>query len=238
MRLEQLSLRNWRRYEECTIDFDGNVTGIIGPNDGGKSTIVDAISYLILGTTSRVKARNIRWGESEGQVSGVISHRGHRLEITRGIKSSRSYLKVDDKEVFRKSADVKDALSSLLNISPSIFSNHIIVSQGKLDRPLLMQHAELSKDFQYLFGTEKCEALRELLHMKMSGLALVEDGQRERARLMTELARFKEDAAEAATVLDNISSSIKSLDVTGAAELVGDVPEVLSIYRGPHSDRE
>ena len=46
MRLCRLSLRNWRGVDACDVQFAAGVTLIEGPNEVGKSTIVEALRML------------------------------------------------------------------------------------------------------------------------------------------------------------------------------------------------
>jgi len=47
MRLKSLSLYQFRGYKkETVITFDKNLTGLIGKNDSGKSTILEALDHF------------------------------------------------------------------------------------------------------------------------------------------------------------------------------------------------
>lgn len=167
MQIEELQLSNWRKYTDQKLSFEGSVVGIVGPNDGGKSTIVDAIRYLLLGATNRVKGRNVRYGCDKGFVKGTFRHGGHTFAISRDILTSRCSLQVGGGEVVKKHDDVNRVLSDMLGVSSAVFNNHVIIQQGKLAAPFEMRLAELSKDFQHLFGTTLCENLRELLQREI-----------------------------------------------------------------------
>ena len=44
MRLNSLQLTNFRQHANSTIEFGPGITGIIGPNGTGKTTILEAIA--------------------------------------------------------------------------------------------------------------------------------------------------------------------------------------------------
>lgn len=46
MRLHRLELEHWRGVESCALDFDAGVTLVEGPNEVGKSSIVEALQLL------------------------------------------------------------------------------------------------------------------------------------------------------------------------------------------------
>jgi DNA replication and repair protein RecF len=53
MKLTHLTLRNFRSYPSCSLDFESGVNLIGGVNGSGKSNLVEAIDYLSLGKSWR-----------------------------------------------------------------------------------------------------------------------------------------------------------------------------------------
>ncbi len=49
MKLNELSIKNFRGYDETIIDFDDEINVVIGRNDVGKSTILDALEIFFNG---------------------------------------------------------------------------------------------------------------------------------------------------------------------------------------------
>lgn len=47
MKISKLKLNNFRGYQDITIDFDENYNVIIGKNDIGKSTILEALEIFL-----------------------------------------------------------------------------------------------------------------------------------------------------------------------------------------------
>jgi DNA repair protein SbcC/Rad50 len=52
MRLVSLKLKNYRQYKDSMIEFGDGLTGIIGLNGSGKSTIVEAIAWTLYGNNA------------------------------------------------------------------------------------------------------------------------------------------------------------------------------------------
>ena len=52
MRLKSLTLKNYRQYKDSSIEFGDGLTGIIGLNGAGKSTIVEAIAWTLYGNNA------------------------------------------------------------------------------------------------------------------------------------------------------------------------------------------
>jgi exonuclease SbcC len=50
MKLTSLTLKNFRKFKNATIEFPDGVTGVIGLNGAGKSTIFEAIAWVLYGS--------------------------------------------------------------------------------------------------------------------------------------------------------------------------------------------
>lgn len=46
-RLDNLHLKNFRRYEDLSIDFNSRLTLIVGVNGSGKTSILDAAAIVV-----------------------------------------------------------------------------------------------------------------------------------------------------------------------------------------------
>ena len=46
-RLDNLRLKNFRRYEDLSIDFNSQLTLIVGVNGSGKTSILDAAAIAV-----------------------------------------------------------------------------------------------------------------------------------------------------------------------------------------------
>ena len=61
MILKSLTLKNYRKFKDVTIEFPDGVTGIVGLNGVGKSTIFEAIAWSIYGpVAARTSANEIK----------------------------------------------------------------------------------------------------------------------------------------------------------------------------------
>lgn len=74
MRLNRISLRNFRNYADATIAFDPGVNLIVGKNAQGKTNLLEAISYLSSGKSFRAQkiTEMIRFGSDFGEIEGTI----------------------------------------------------------------------------------------------------------------------------------------------------------------------
>ena len=61
MILKLLRLKNFRKFKDVTIDFPDGITGVVGLNGVGKSTIFEAIAWILYGTVAaRTSAEQIK----------------------------------------------------------------------------------------------------------------------------------------------------------------------------------
>lgn len=121
MTIRSLTLTNFRSFESRTIDLGGR-TLILGPLASGKSSIYDAIRWLLTGVCRGLDAagkgadRLIRTGESQATVTATIEHKGKTATVTRSVRAGAgTELRTD---VFQgSSSDQQKALYGWLGMS-------------------------------------------------------------------------------------------------------------------------
>ncbi|HEX7939413.1 MAG TPA: SMC family ATPase, partial [Gemmatimonadaceae bacterium] len=97
MRLNQLRLRNFRQHADTTVEFDAGLTGIIGPNGSGKTTILEGIAWALYGMPAargtREGIRSLRAPARAGvKVELDFDLAGHRYRVVRSLSSAELYL--------------------------------------------------------------------------------------------------------------------------------------------------
>ena len=66
MILKTLVLKNFRKFKNATIEFPDGVTGVVGLNGAGKSTIFEAIAWVLYGSVAaRTSSDQIKRGGAE-----------------------------------------------------------------------------------------------------------------------------------------------------------------------------
>ena len=91
MHLNRLVLQNFKKYRHAEVDFQDGLTGIVGNNGSGKSTIVEAIAWALYGnkvsTIKRDYIKNIRAGDSDSvEVQLSLSMGKNELLISRSMQ--------------------------------------------------------------------------------------------------------------------------------------------------------
>ena len=59
MTIKSLVLKNFRAYKDIKIDFDSNMNVIIGQNDIGKSTILEALDIFFEGGVVNIEGNDL-----------------------------------------------------------------------------------------------------------------------------------------------------------------------------------
>ena len=57
IRIESITIKEFRGIRNLTLDFKGKSFGICGPNGTGKSGVIDALEFGLTGNVSRLSGR-------------------------------------------------------------------------------------------------------------------------------------------------------------------------------------
>lgn len=149
MRLERLSILNYRSIAQADLFFSRNVNCFVGENGMGKTNLLDAIYYLSFckSALSAQDGPNIRHGESFFMVQGdYAAADGSRLRVHCGVKQGqRKRIRKDDKDVKRIAEHIGSI--PLVLISPS---DSLLVSGGSEERRRFMDVVISQYDAPYL----------------------------------------------------------------------------------------
>src|SRR6476619_4816095 len=122
MRLNSLRLVNFRQHADSYITFDTGLTGIIGANGSGKTTILEAIAWALYGQDAargkKETIRSLRAGAgAKVKVELDFDLGGHRFRVERGLTSAELYLDGADYPIANSLSGVTDVLRRRLGMS-------------------------------------------------------------------------------------------------------------------------
>jgi hypothetical protein len=116
MRITGIELKNWMIHRHLAIDISP-LTIIAGPNESGKSSIADAVAFVVFNEIRRVRTKGDRPQLiSEGASKGVVTVRAGEATIKRDISTGK--LSSDAMMPVREGA-ISQAVPYLL--SPALF---------------------------------------------------------------------------------------------------------------------
>ena len=163
MLIKSVELKNVKSYNHETIEFLEGINGICGQNGHGKSTILEAIGYVLFDYPPYKKIDDFRrHGEKSGYVAITVEGRDEiEYTITRKLGGSEYYVKTPVGEI-KGRKDVKDWIASnlLYNVRspedmPSIFENAVGVPQGTFTSAFLMNPEPRKKIFDNILRVEE-----------------------------------------------------------------------------------
>ncbi len=155
MIIEEVELENFISHRRTSVRFSPGVTVIVGPNGAGKTSIVDAITYALLGIHSRgqpqAKDPVIRLGASVARVKIVFSVGGRRYMIlktvSRGstVSETKLYMLTDNGRQLLADGVTKVRLevAKLLGAHVDVLKHLLVARQGEVD--LIVRSSEERK---------------------------------------------------------------------------------------------
>lgn len=83
MKINRLSLQNFRNFKQKRLEFEAKITVICGDNSTGKSNILEAIYLLATGKSFRAEKdeQMILYGQEFGRVSGFVEQNLDKVEV-------------------------------------------------------------------------------------------------------------------------------------------------------------
>jgi exonuclease SbcC len=176
VKLNSLTLVNFRQHRSTHIAFDAGLTGIIGPNGAGKSTLLEAIAWAIYGTpAARGTRESIRFHRAPPRASVRVELDfdlgGHRYRVVRGLTSAELYLDGAAAPIASGINAVTDLLRKRLGMSREEFFNTYFTGQKELSVMAAMGPAERAQFLSRVLGYERLRNAQELLRRRRSVLA-------------------------------------------------------------------
>jgi len=156
MRLNSLQMKNFKKYKgQVKIEFQDGLTGIVGKNGSGKSTIVEAVAWALYGSkASSIKRdflKNSHASEKEElEVRLSLNLDDKEVLIQRSMRgkslSSDAKLFIDKRMVSSGVKEVEFHLEEILNIGFQDFMKTFYARQKDLDN-LLKEGGSKKKEY-------------------------------------------------------------------------------------------
>ncbi len=165
MELIQLNLKNFRTHKKLELSFKEGITGIIGNNGAGKSSVIEAISFLLTGEGYGAKADMLSVGETSGYVLGHLKIDGKEAVLERHLDTSKVAFKYDG-IIYKKAGEVSAIWEQLFQIDKNIFKNIIISKQGETALLFSGDNSIKEKIFQKIFLVPNTTKIRDTIWNK------------------------------------------------------------------------
>jgi len=180
VKLHRLRLVNFRQHADTEIAFGDGITGIIGPNGSGKTSLLEAISWAIYGNPAargdKDSIRNLR-AKARAAVRVELEFRlgSHDYRVERGLNNAE--LHQDGVPVANSLKEVTARLQRVLGMTHDEFFNTYFTGQKELavlaDASRPERAAFLSRVLrheQLTLAQEKIRERRNALSHEVGGL--------------------------------------------------------------------
>jgi exonuclease SbcC len=138
VRILELSLRNYRVFEEVDLELPARVIGIFGPNGAGKSALVESLLFGLYGR-ARTDRKHIRTHGilTDCAVRVTFEHGGQQYEVRRTIRGKAhqtdAELLVGDLALATGVQEVDAEIRRLLRMDQQVFRASVFAEQKQLD---------------------------------------------------------------------------------------------------------
>ncbi|MDF1505792.1 SMC family ATPase, partial [Roseisolibacter sp. H3M3-2] len=167
MKLHALRLVNFRQHADSYLSFGDGLTGIIGANGSGKTTILEAIAWALYGNAAARGTRDsIRFVRAQPRAAVRVELEfdlaGHRYRVVRGLTSAELYLDGASGPIANSITAVGELLQRRLGMSRGEFFNTYFTGQKELNVMAAMGPSERAQFLSRVLGYERLRAAQAL----------------------------------------------------------------------------
>ncbi len=168
VRLNSLHLVNFRQHADSRISFDSGLTGIIGPNGSGKTTILEAVAWALYGNSAaRGTRESLRYNRAASRATVRVELdfdlAGHRYRVVRGLTNAELYLDGAAAPIANSITGVTDLLQRRLGMTRAEFFNTYFTAQKELNVMAAMGPSDRAKFLSRVLGYEKLRTAQDLV---------------------------------------------------------------------------
>ncbi len=222
MQVISIKLVNFKQYKDTEITFSEGLTGFIGKNGAGKSTIFEAIVYAMFGKADGYVGdiRNDKAAENAPvEISLCFEDKGQDYRVTRKItgknNSSSAELFAGEQSVCIGTSAVNKEISRILKSDYKNFNLSFFARQKEVGLIQAINITERSGHIRQMLGLSKLDRLEALLKDEIRSLESELKGMKSGLMTHEQVESLHNDlkifAEESAQITKNIKSAENEL---------------------------
>lgn len=206
MKLLTMDLKNFRSHADTSLAFPSEgVTGIIGENESGKSSLNEALLWALYGgSTTRGTMDGLRWTGAAARQTAAVTLRfalaGTTYRVERGENTAKLVNEATGQVLAEGTAPVNEAMPDVLGMSYAEFTSSYVCLQDDIKRLSTMLPTERVGFIREVMGMGRiddaikaCRKRKAALSEELRGFDL---GLGDREPLVAAVERAKERLVE------------------------------------------
>jgi len=166
MLLKTLTLRNYRKYKDAYVEFPDGVIGIIGLNGVGKTTLIEAIGWVLFGhhaarTTKELIKRDGASPHEPCRVALEFELEGDGYNVVREMVGKnlmpKASLAINGKLITNNADEATEVITEKIGMDYLSFFTSVFARQKELNALSIMKAAERKKLVLRMLGIERIE---------------------------------------------------------------------------------
>lgn len=160
MKLLSLSIENFKNIKVANLDLNKKVILIQGENGQGKSSIIDAIKYILTDELDDKISEYVRWGCKKFNINCVFEHKGITYDLSiEGDKGSKKVLKISNDENEYYNSEATNKLAEIIDFTLAGYS--AISEQGKTTQLLFQKPSERLRTLKKILKVDDLQVVVE-----------------------------------------------------------------------------
>lgn len=165
--ISKLHLTNWKNHKSLQVSFKEGVNFIIGPNGSGKTSILEAIIYSLIGSVRKKDKNTFRTIGTKEKTETILNfkYENDEYQLKRSFnaqtktKLSSPSLETD----INSNPKVIQEITNLFNTNPSFFENIMYSSEGEIYNFLQINPKEFSNYLERLVGFKRTKDFKAII---------------------------------------------------------------------------
>ena len=173
VRLRTLRLQNFRQHADTRIEFELGLTGIIGMNGAGKSTILEAIAWALYGNTmARGTRESIKFHGARPRAAVRVELEfdlgPHQYRVVRGLTSAELFVDARASPMANSIGAVGQVIEQRLGMTSREFHTTYFTRQKDLAAMASMGATDRGKFLSRVLGYDRLQKAQELVRLRRS----------------------------------------------------------------------